>query len=49
MDNPSANNSMVGTEEVIEGSHGGPYMVEKIVGIYMGKVLFIFYRNMVFV
>ena len=23
---------------VIEGSCGGPYMVEKIVGIYMGKV-----------
>lgn len=23
---------------VIEGSIGGPYMVEKIVGIYMGKV-----------
>lgn len=23
---------------VIEGSVGGPYMVEKIVGIYMGKV-----------
>ena len=30
----------------IEGSMGGPYMVEKILGIYMGKVkLYIFHLN----
>ena len=37
---PNASTSSQGEEDdaVIEGSCGGPYMVEKIVGIYMGKV-----------
>ena len=37
-DNVSAAGRSDEDDVVIEGSYGGPYMVERIVGIYMGKV-----------
>ena len=37
-DNASAAGRSDEDDVVIEGSYGGPYMVERIVGIYMGKV-----------
>ena len=33
-------NNIEEPDEAIEGTYGGPYMVEQIIAIYVGKVIF---------